>query len=122
MLTPCERSNSSTSTPRQETQASFLRTLRQERQVAEDLTSNMPIITLLTEIKTFMKDLQCQAEINTQLLQSLLDLKNNTDDSILESYELPADDMNNLCVLEDDLKRDKSIFHKLVSNQHYVHK
>ena len=61
-----------------------------------------------------MKDLRRQAKINTQLLQSLLDMKNSCDDSVLDTHELPIQDSRDLDTFENVLKGDKYVFSKLV--------
>jgi len=71
------------------------------------------LITLNLETQAMMRDLQRQVEINTQLLQSMLDVKG--DDTILEICNLPANDLAELISLEDLLKNDKAVFAKLVS-------
>ena len=73
------------------------------------------LVTLLIEMKTSIKELQRQSEFNTQLLQTLLENKNEYDDSMLEKYNLPFDSMIDLDAFDSLIKRDNSVFNKLVS-------
>jgi hypothetical protein len=73
------------------------------------------LVSLLLEMKQSMKDLQRQSELNTRLLQTLLDNKNNYDDNMIEEYNLPINNLKDLDVFDSLIKQDKSIFNKLVS-------
>jgi hypothetical protein len=74
---------------------------------------NKQLITNLLETKAAIKDLQRQTQINTQLLQTILDAKG--DDTILDTCNLPIDNKKDLLDLERLLTSDKAIFTKLVS-------
>jgi hypothetical protein len=74
------------------------------------------VITLIIEMKASIKELQRQTEINTQMLQTLLDIRGG-DDSILETCNVPVDSLGVLADLEDLLRRDTSTFTKLVSTR-----
>ncbi|XP_065645955.1 uncharacterized protein LOC136076551 [Hydra vulgaris] len=77
-------------------------------------TMDKTLVALLIEMKTSIKELQRQSEINTQLLQTLLDNKYKYDDSMLEEYNLPIDNIKDLDVFDSLIMQDKAIFNKLV--------
>ncbi|XP_065655500.1 uncharacterized protein LOC136081697 [Hydra vulgaris] len=63
-------------------------------------TMDKTLVALLIKMKTSIKELQRQSEINTQLLQTLLDNKYKYDDSMLEEYNLPIDNIKDLDVFD----------------------
>jgi hypothetical protein len=83
--------------------------------------ANKHLVMVLMETKAAMNELQRQTQINTQLLQSLLNVKGDHD-TVLEGLGLPASDIVELTEVEHHLKSDKAIFTKLVRFlcQHYI--
>jgi hypothetical protein len=74
---------------------------------------NKTLVTILLETKTTLKELQRQTQINTQLLQTMMDSKG--DDAVIELCNLPVDNKTDLRELENLLGNDKAILTKLVN-------
>ncbi len=78
--------------------------------------TSVAVITMLTENRAAIKEVQKQCQLNTQLLQSLLDSKNGGDDDDLLASDgtFPLGSKPLFTAFEASLKLDKDLRNKLV--------